>query len=149
MNRKLAVASTLLAGSLAFANAASASDSILGAIVGGGAGVLVGQAVGGRDGAIVGGALGAITGAVIADDDDGNHRGHRRAYVQPRQAYVVPPRPVYYEAPPVVVEPRPVRYVAGDWNAEGRFEHRHHARRDGPWDRGWDNDRYDRWERRD
>jgi hypothetical protein len=148
MNRKLAVASTLLAGTLAFANAASASDSILGAIVGGGAGVLVGQAVGGRDGAIVGGALGAITGAVIADDDD-DHRGHRRAYVQPRPAYVVPPRPVYYEAPPVVVEPRPMRYVAGDWNAEGRFEHRHHARRDGPWDRGWDSDRYDRWERRD
>jgi hypothetical protein len=139
MNRKLAVASALLAGSIAFANAAIASDSILGAIVGGGAGVLVGQAVGGRDGAIVGGALGAITGAVIADDDD--HRGRRIGYGGERRPYAVPPRPVYYDASPVVVAPRPMRYVGRDWDAGDRFEHRHRYHREGRWDRRYDDRR--------
>lgn len=142
MNSKLAVASTLLAGTLAFANTASASDSILGAIVGGGAGVLVGQAVGGRDGAIVGGALGAITGAVIADNHDDDYRGHRRAYV-------APPRPAYYEGRPVVVTPRAVGYAKRDWHANDRFDHRRHNDRDGWRDQRWDRSRYDRRDWRD
>ena len=83
MNRKLGIVSALLAGSMIFMNAARADDTLFGAVLGGGAGVLVGHAVGGRDGAIVGGALGAVAGAVIAADDDDDRRGGRRV-LRPR-----------------------------------------------------------------
>lgn len=124
-------------------NNALANDTLFGALLGGGAGVLVGQAVGGRDGAIVGGALGAVAGAVIARDDDderrGGYRGYGRGYAQPR---------VVEYAPQTVVVPRTVQYVAvaRDGEDEDRYRRRgdrHHRRH---WDR--DGDRADYRERR-
>ena len=51
-----ALTATALTGSLLVAGAAQASDAVLGAVIGGGAGALIGQSLGGRDGAVVGGA---------------------------------------------------------------------------------------------
>jgi len=145
MKRKLGVASALLAGSMIFINAAFADDTLFGALLGGGAGVLVGQAVGGRDGAVVGGALGAIAGAVIASDDDerrGDYRRHGRGY---GRGYAVQPRVVEY-APQTVVVPRSVHYAARQRDDDGyyrdryRERHWHHGDRDRYRERHWDRD---------
>jgi hypothetical protein len=152
MKRTFALASALLAGSAFLVNPAVASDALVGALVGGGAGAIVGNAVGGRDGAIVGGALGAVTGAAI-----GSHREARPvAYPETRVAYVEP-RVVYAERPVVyAVEPRPVRYVervivserpvyrvVRERSWDHRPEARHDADRDGRWQR-WDERRVER-----
>lgn len=124
MNKKLAIA--LLSLGLLSANAARADDAVLGALIGGGAGVLIGHSLGGRNGSIIGGALGAAAGAAMASD----HSRARVAYMPPPPpvVYAAPqpviyaaPRPVYvaapYGPPPMVVETMPVRY--------GYAEHRH------------------------
>ena len=140
MNRKLGFASALLAGSVIFVNSAVASDTLLGAVVGGGAGVVIGQAVGGRDGAIVGGALGAVTGAAIAS----NHRyGRDVVYADRPVVYDVEARPVYRYAEPVVVAPRPIYRVAH----EHRWNERWDRRDDHRWDRGWNRRDERRWSR--
>ncbi len=69
MKKQFGITLALALGLLA-SNAATADDTILGALLGGGAGVLVGHSVGGRDGAIIGGALGAAAGAAIAAQND-------------------------------------------------------------------------------
>lgn len=146
MIRKLGIVSALLAGSMIFMNAARADDTLFGAVLGGGAGVLVGHAVGGRDGAIVGGALGAVAGAVIAADDDDDRRGGHRVY---GRGYAPQPRVVEY-VPQTVVEPRTVYYVARDDEEGGRYHYRRHHRhhwdhggdRDDYRERGWDRDGY-------
>jgi hypothetical protein len=154
MNRKLGFASALLAGSVIFVNSAVASDTLLGAVVGGGAGVVIGQAVGGRDGAIVGGALGAVTGAAIAS----NHRYERNVvYADRPVVYEAAPRPVYRHVEPVVVEERPVyRYVEPVAVAPGpvyrvahedRWNERCDRRDDHRWDRGWNRRDERRWSR--
>ena len=152
MKRTFALAWALFAGSAFLVNPAVASDALVGALIGGGAGVIVGNAVGGRDGAIVGGALGAVTGAAI-----GSHRETRPvAYPESRVAYAEP-RVVYAERPVVyAVEPRPVRYVervivserpvyrvARDRSWGHRPEVRHDGYRDGRWQR-WDERRVER-----
>jgi uncharacterized protein YcfJ len=140
MNRKLGIVSALLAGSMIFMNAARADDTLFGAVLGGGAGVLVGHAVGGRDGAIVGGALGAVAGAVIAADDDDGRRGRHRAY---GRAYAAQPRVVEY-APQTVVVRRPVHYVVRHDDDEGRYRRGRDRYERRHWDHG---DRHDHRER--
>jgi hypothetical protein len=125
MKRRFGIAAALFAASLTLTSAAQASDSLVGALLGAGAGVVVGQAVGGRDGAIVGGGLGAIAGAAIASE----HWRSREVHAPARHAY--------YEEP-VAIPRRDVRYVErvrnredGDWE-DRRWDHRD----DRPW-RGW------------
>lgn len=159
MKRTLALASALLAGSAFLVNPAVASDALVGALIGGGAGAIVGNAVGGRDGAIVGGALGAVTGAAIGSQRVARpvaYPASRVAYVEPAVAYVEP-RVVYAERPVVyAVEPRPVRYVervivserpvyrvARERSWDHRPDARHDAYRDGRWQR-WDERRVER-----
>lgn len=136
MKRNLGIAAAVFAASLTLSSAAQASDSLLGALLGAGAGVVVGQAVGGRDGAIIGGGLGAIAGAAIASE----HHRSREVYAPARHAY--------YEEP-VVVERRPVRYVehARDWDDRRCKDRRWADRR---WDEGYraERPRYDWRERR-
>jgi hypothetical protein len=102
MNKKLAIA--LLSVGLLSANAARADDALLGALLGGGAGVLIGHSVGGRNGAVI----------AIASERQ-----------QPRVAYYMPP-PVYVSQPvymaPVVMETVPVRYERERW-AHRHWQH--------------------------
>ena len=138
--RKSLRTTLLLYLSLLSANAAMANDAVVGALLGGGAGVLVGRSLGGRDGAVIGGALGAAAGAAIASDN--NH-----ARIERVDYYPAPPAPVYYAQPtyyppqqvyytqPVRVEQRPVVYVR-----EGYYWERHHDHHRRDWDRhdrGW------------
>jgi hypothetical protein len=120
MKRRFGIAAALFTAALTLTPAAQASDSLVGALLGAGAGVLVGQAVGGRDGAIVGGGIGALAGAAIASE---RHR--------PREVYAPAPRRAYY-AEPTVVEHRPVRYVerGRDWDNRGWHERHREVR---PW----------------
>jgi len=132
----------LLSLGLLSAGTAMADDAVVGALLGGGAGVLVGRSVGGRNGAVIGGALGAAAGAAIGSEN-------RRGYVEQRVDYYSP-APVYYEQPayypqqvyytrPVRVEQRPVYYVRDGRDWDERDHHRHHG-----WDhhdRGWDDRR--------
>jgi hypothetical protein len=166
MKRTFTLASALLAGSAFLASSAGASDTLVGALIGGGAGAIVGNAVGGRDGAIVGGALGAVTGAAIGSQRETRpvaYPASRVAYAEPGLAYVKPrvvypaPQVVYAERPVVyAVEPRPVRYVervivterpAYRVARERSWDHRadvpREAYRDGHWQR-WDERRVER-----
>jgi hypothetical protein len=127
MKKQLAISLALSLGLLA-SNAAMADDTLLGALLGGGAGVLVGSSLGGRDGAIIGGALGAAAGAAIASQND-RPRSH---YAPPAYArYEAPaayyPAPVHYA--PQGYYPQNVRYVRGErWYGDHRAprdEHRH------------------------
>lgn len=136
MNLKLCVVFALLAGCGIFVHTAFASEPLLGALIGGGAGAIVGNAVGGRDGAIVGGALGAVAGAAI-----GSHRYERAAYAAPEVVYARPgvayaqPRAVYVEPPLVyAVEPPPVQLVERVIVAP-RADH--YVVREGAWERPW------------
>lgn len=123
MKKQLAITLALSLGLLA-SNAAMADDTLVGALLGGGAGVLVGQSVGGRDGAIIGGALGAAAGAAIASQ-------HPRGYYAP---------PVYstYVAPPVYYPPRVYYVPPGYYRQPVHYVYRDHQR----WDR-------DHWDHRD
>lgn len=102
MKRRSVIAAALFAASLALTSGAQAGDSLIGALVGAGAGLVVGHAVGGRDGAIVGGGIGAIAGAAIA-----SHHHRSRAVYAPVQ------RNVYYDEP-VIVERRRARHADHD-----------------------------------
>jgi Glycine zipper len=146
MKARFAIPVILMAGFAAFANTASASDEVFGAILGGATGAVFGRALGGRDGAVVGGALGAAVGAVSASDHDRRvvvYPAPRPAYgPPPPMAYGPPPAVVYdaprvvYAPPPVMVAPRPVHY---GWRAEWRERHEDH-RDHGPGrgdHRGW------------
>lgn len=129
--------------------AARATDPVIGAAVGGGAGALIGQALGGRDAAIVGGALGAAAGASLA--------GHRGYYGPPRPrgwgygppaVYAPPPAvyvpPVHYAPPPVYYAP-PVYYGHGWRGHPGKgWKHGHYK----PWRHGggWYGPRHGRWD---
>src|SRR5690606_18305350 len=99
-------ASVLMVGAAALvAPPAQASQTVLGAIVGGGAGAMIGQSFGGRDGAVIGGAIGAAAGAAAAQHT--RHGGYG-AHVGVNIGY---PPPVYVPAPPVVYAPAPVYHV--------------------------------------
>jgi hypothetical protein len=110
----------IVAGSLALAAPALASDVVLGAVLGGGAGALIGQSLGGRDGAIIGSAIGAAAGASAASSTryysaSGrsvvvHHAPPAPVYHVPAPVYYAPPAVVYHSAP--VYRPAPVRYVA-------------------------------------
>jgi hypothetical protein len=135
--RFVAAAAALSAGVLA-TGTAQASDSVLGAVIGGGAGAVIGQSLGGRDGAIIGGALGAAAGAAAAS----NHRHYGGGYAVGASvgypASVYAPAPVYRVAPPVMyappprvvyrpvyVAPRPVYYERPGWRrGHDRYEYR-------------------------
>lgn len=80
--------------SLALLPAAHASDAVVGAMFGAGAGALLGQAFGGRDGAIAGGVIGALAGAAHSAPD-----------------------PVVRVAPPVVYHPQLVYTAPGPYYA--------------------------------
>jgi hypothetical protein len=82
------------------AGAVQASDTALGAIVGGGLGVVIGNHVSGHNGALIGGAIGAVTGAIIASDDGRIH--HRDVYYRDTTYYYAP-SPVYYAPASVYV----------------------------------------------
>lgn len=138
------LASALVVSAAAWlAPRAQASQPVLGAIVGGGAGAMIGQSIGGRDGAVIGGAIGAAAGAAAAQHT--RHGGYGASVgfgaVYPPPVYVPSP-PVYYSPPPAVVYPPPVvvyraprvvystppRVVyrpAHGWSND-RHHHRHH-----------------------
>lgn len=146
-------ATLLISLGLLSANVALANDAVIGALLGGGAGVLVGRSVGGRNGAVIGGALGAAAGAAIGSE---NNRGRveqrvdyyqaapvyyeQPAYSPPPQVYYAQPQQVYYSRP-VRVEQRPVYYVRGGRDWDDRGHHRNHRREWDRNDRGWDNRR--------
>ena len=126
----------LLSLGLLSAGTAMANDAVIGALLGGGAGVLVGRSVGGRNGAVIGGALGAAAGAAIGSENRRDRVEQRVDYYQPAPVYYEQPayypQQVYYTQP-VRVEQQPVYIVRGgrDWDERGH--HRH--------DRGWDDRR--------
>ncbi len=130
MKARFAIPVVLVAGFAAFANTASASDEVFGAILGGATGAVVGHAIGGHDGAVVGGALGAAVGAVSASERDRHVVVYSEPAYGPRPPVVYGPPPVVHERPrvvyappPVMVAPRPVYY---GWREEWRD---HHERR--------------------
>jgi hypothetical protein len=126
MKRRFVIAAALFAASLALTPGARASDALIGALLGAGAGIVVGHAVGGQDGAIVGGGIGAIAGAAI-----GSHHHRSRAVYAPVR------RSAYYDEP-VIVERRHVRRVEHD----SHWEDHHPGHR--PW-RGRHEYRADRY----
>lgn len=136
--RKLGTILTLSLGLLS-ASAAMANDAVVGALIGGGAGVLVGQSVGGRNGAIIGGALGAATGAAIASDDDNYRPRHRVPYVAPAPVYYT--EQAYYAPPPVRVVQQPVYYVNETRYYDKPRHHDHRRDRHGH-RRDWDDRDY-------
>lgn len=136
MKTKWILTAALSLGLLA-STAASANDTIWGALIGGGAGAAIGGSVSGRNGAIVGGALGAAAGAAIADDDRRGRVEHAPAPVYSRNYY---PETVYYSPPPPVrVVRAPVYYVPVERGWDDRRGYRHHDRHDR--NRGWDDHR--------
>lgn len=130
MKKQLGMAMALSLGLLT-ANTALASDAVLGALLGGGAGAIVGRSIGGRNGTIVGGALGAAAGAAIASE---RHPAvERRVEYAPSYGYYAPPPPpqqVYY-AQPVRVVQQPVYYVHDEHGGYQGREGRHHRHHDG------------------
>ena len=128
MKKTFGVVLTLWLG-LFSANAALASDTLLGALLGGSVGAIVGNHVGGSDGTLIGGAVGVVAGAIIASENDDDHRSHRGYYAPPPPTRVVhAPAPVYR---PVSVQythqpPRVVRqpvYVSGSAKARPNQGH--------------------------
>ena len=107
MNKiKTILGSGIVAGSLVLAAPAQASDVVLGAIVGGGAGALIGQSLGGRDGAIIGSAIGAAAGASAASGTRYHSASGRTVVI-----HHAPPAPVYHVPAPVYHVPAPVYHV--------------------------------------
>lgn len=150
-------ASILVVAALALAapwTAARATDPVLGAAVGAGAGALLGQALGGRDAAIVGGALGAATGAALAAQPVHYGRVRPRGWVYgPPAAVYLPPAhlapPVYY-APPAVYHAPPVYYygpaLRGHPGRGWRHGHDRAWRYGGPGGHGPRHGRWDHWD---
>lgn len=109
------VASALVVSTAAWlAPRAHASQPVLGAIVGGGAGAMIGQSIGGRDGAVIGSAIGAAAGVAAAQQV--RHGGYGASVsfgvaTYPPPIYVPSP-PVYYAPPPVLYAPPAVVYRA-------------------------------------
>ena len=134
MKKQIGITLALSIGLLA-SNAAMANDAVLGALLGGGAGVLVGRSVGGRDGAIIGGALGAAAGAAIASQ---RPRGHYAppAYVTYEEPLAYYPAQVYYA--PLGYYQQRVHYVHGE-----RWYRDHRNYRDDPRDDRHDHGRDD------
>ena len=129
MKKKLGITMALSLG-LLVSNVAMANDAVLGALLGGGAGVLVGRSIGGRNGALVGGALGAAAGAAIGSEQQYRPRVEQRVdYYPPPPVYYsqqtyYPPQPVYYTQPARMVQP-PVYYIDGGYyRSESRHNHR-------------------------
>lgn len=127
---------------------ALADDTVLGALIGGGAGAVVGHSIGGRDAAVIGGALGAAAGAAIASNNGGTRVVHSRP------VYYAPPPPPAYYAPPPVVYPQQVYYAAPvrverrvyyveDGYSRGYYERRHPRH-----DRDWRRDDRRHWDER-
>lgn len=148
MKFRTLAASILVSAMIAVGStAATASDELAGAIIGGGAGAIVGHAVGGTNGAAVGGFLGAMLGIAVADDD---HRHHRAVAYPPRHHAVAPVLVRHHYAPPPVRHPHYAPPPA--WYGPRHIDHHGWNDRDGRGDRGWDRD-HDRkqWreERRD
>ena len=137
--RKQLRATLLFSLCLLSANAAMANDAVVGALLGGGAGVLVGRSIGGRDGAVIGGALGAAAGAAIGSDNS-------RTRIERVDYYQAPPAPAYYAQPayyppqqvyytqPVRIEQRPVVYIREGRYWDDRGHHHHNRNRH---DRDW------------
>lgn len=140
MKKQLRTALLVSLGLLS-AGTAMANDAVIGALLGGGAGVLVGRSVGGRNGAVIGGALGAAAGAAIGSENRRDRVVEQRVdYYQPAPVYYeqpayYPPQQVYYTQP-VRVEQRPVYIVRGEREWDGRGHHRHNGR--DRHDRDWD-----------
>jgi len=138
MKKQLGIGIALSLGLLS-ANVAMANDAVLGALLGGGAGVLVGRSVGGRNGAVVGGALGAAAGAVIGSEQNRYRVGQRGDYYSPPPVYYspppgyysqqpyYPPQQVYYTQPVRIVTP-PVYYIRGGYYRGGPRHHQDHDR---------------------
>ncbi len=140
MKKQLGTTLALVIGLLS-ANVAMANDAVLGALLGGGAGVLVGRSIGGRNGAVIGGALGAATGAAIGSEQNRYQQQSGYGYYSPPPTYYTP-QPAYYSqqvyyAPPVRVVQPPVYYIRG---GHDRGNWRHHNYRDS--DRGYNGRRY-------
>jgi len=122
--RWMTVSALALSAAVVLAPRAYASQPVLGAIVGGGAGAMIGQSIGGRDGAVIGGAIGAAAGAAAAQSARHGHVGYGASvgigavgypppvYVPSPPVYYAPPPPVYYAPPPVVYAPPAVVYRA-------------------------------------
>lgn len=118
--RWMAASALVVSAAAWLAPPAQASQPVVGAIIGGGAGAMIGQSFGGRDGAVIGGAIGAAAGAAAAQH--ARHGGYGASvgfgvgypppvYVPSPPVYYSPP-PVYYGAPPVIVAPPAVVYRA-------------------------------------
>jgi hypothetical protein len=109
ISSKLARASFALAA-LGLSGAASAHDSVAGALLGAGAGAIIGNSVGGPDAAVAGGIIGAVTGAAVASS-----YGRPGVAVHYQGGYGYAPPPVYYPRPPrapvFIVPPPAVVFV--------------------------------------
>jgi len=171
MKSRFTLLSVVLASGMLLGGVAQASDRVVGAVFGAGAGALVGNALGGRDGAIIGGALGAATGASLASDHRRGHGGGYDArpiyqaqpvyYAQPQQYYA---QPQQYYAPPqqryyapiaemefspgrvyypahAVAVPQRVYYVPAYRERDHDRRHWKHHRYDRDHDHDWDNRR--------
>lgn len=129
--RWMTASALVVAAATVLAPRAQASQPVLGAIVGGGAGAMIGQSIGGRDGAVIGGAIGAAAGAAAAQSARHGYGGYGVSvgvgavgypppvyvpappvYYAPPPVYYTPPPPVYYTPPPVVYTPPAVVYRA-------------------------------------
>lgn len=122
--RWMAASVLVVSAAVALAPRAHASQSVFGAIVGGGAGAMIGQSIGGRDGAVIGGAIGAAAGAAAAQNVRHGYGGYGASvgvgmvgypppvYVPSPPVYYAPPAPVYYAPPPVLYAPPTIVYRA-------------------------------------
>lgn len=112
----LAASALAVSAAALLAPPARASQPVLGAIIGGGAGAMIGQSFGGRDGAVIGGAIGAAAGAAAAQHTRHGGYGAHVGVGYPPPVYApvapmyAPVAPVYVPAPPVVYAP-PVQYA--------------------------------------
>jgi hypothetical protein len=107
----LALAAVAAGVLVAGAPARADHDTLLGALLGGGAGAAIGGAVGGGRGAAIGGVLGLTLGALSANElaNDRYPYYGRYDYYQPRGYYYRPP-PGYYYAPPAYGYAPPQQY---------------------------------------
>lgn len=108
MNKRLALTLTLSFGLLT-SSVAMANNTVVGALLGGGAGALVGQSVGGRDGALIGSAFGAAAGVVLTSQQGRPVIDQRVDYYAPPVVYTqraYAPASTYYVAPRRIDPPR-------------------------------------------
>lgn len=129
MKKQLGISLALALGLLT-STVAMANDAVLGALLGGGAGVLVGRSMGGRDGAVIGAALGAAAGAAIASQNKDISVGY---YSPPPVRYSQPayyPQQDYYSQAvyyrqPLRVERRTISIVH-DRHGRNQWDDRRH-----------------------